>query len=99
LYVATERLCLEKKEIGLPGWGVFPTGLRLTAAGRNPSCWTVPGWLNPAPGGVGMSFHPTSRWSTDGTMQCVGRGQEFVARVDGDSAAFAWLHDLFGKVV
>jgi hypothetical protein len=74
LYVAAERLNLEEKELGLPGWGVFPTGLRLTAVGRNPSCWTVPDWLNPIRGGVGMSFHPSSSWSTDDTLQCAGRG-------------------------
>jgi hypothetical protein len=95
LYIAAKRLRLTNSDIRLPGWGVFPKGLRLTAEGRSPSIWSIPDWLNPARGGVGMSYHPDYRWSPDGTLRCTGRGQEFVAAIDGRSDAQNWLNAIF----
>jgi len=96
LYVAAERLLLGEQELGLPGWGTFSRGFRLTVPGSaGPSHWMVPDWLNPARGGVGMTYHAPERWSSDGTLRSAARGQEFVAKIDGRSDARAWLMQLF----
>lgn len=95
LYVAAEKLCLNGTSLGLPGWGVFRHGLKLTADGANPSIWSVPDWLNPARGGVGMTYHTEYRWKLDGTVTCAGRGQEFVAEITGRSDALLWVSSLF----
>jgi hypothetical protein len=95
LYVASEELCLNGASRGLPGWGVFRHGLKLTADGANPSIWSVPDWLNRARGGVGMTYHTDRSWSRDGTVVCAGRGQEFVADIAGRADALLWLSRLF----
>ena len=83
-------------DAGLPGWGVFEPGCRLT---RNPaeslSRWSIPDWLNPERGGVGMTYHPPNRWSADGTVRAAARGQEFVANTNGRADAIQWLRNLF----
>jgi hypothetical protein len=99
LYVATEQLHLNNSNIGLPGWGVFSRGLRLTVEGTKPSTWAVPDWLNPSRGGVGMTYHPGDRWRRDGTLQCAARGQEFVALIEGRADATDWLRGLFKELV
>jgi hypothetical protein len=95
LYVASEEVRLDGAGLGLPGWGVFRRGLKLTADGANPSIWSVPDWLNPARGGVGMTYHKDHSWSPDGTVTCAGRGQEFVADIARRTDALLWLSRLF----
>lgn len=98
LYVASEKLRLNDADLGLPGWGVFPHGVKLTADGANPSVWSVPDWLNPVRGGVGMTYHRDRSWSPDGRVTCAGRGQEFVADIAGRTDALLWLSRLFETV-
>lgn len=98
LYVASQMLCLNGAGLGLPGWGVFQGGFRLTANGSSPSIWSVPDWLNPTRGGVGMTYHPDDRWKADGTVACAGRGQEFVSVIAHRSDALAWLGNLFEAI-
>jgi hypothetical protein len=97
LYVATEWLSLNRHQFKLPGWGVFQMGRRLTVPNSVPSIWTVPDWLNPECGGVGMTYHlvNSGRWNRNGTVRCVGRGQEFVSSIDGRDDALIWLRHLF----
>jgi hypothetical protein len=95
LYVASEKLCVNGASLGLPGWGVFRHGLKLTADGANPSIWSVPDWINPTRGGVGMTYHNDHSWNADGTVTCAGRGQEFVAEIAQRTDALLWLSRLF----
>jgi hypothetical protein len=99
LYIATTHLHLKnQRELNAPGWGVFKRGLRLTATGSTPSTWAVPDWLNPKRGGVGMTYHAGDRWSLAGTLQSVGRGQEFVSLISNRADALTWLDHLFDEV-
>lgn len=98
IYVASERLALAGSPTRLPGWGLFKSGLRLTAtASKNPSVWSVPDWLNPMKGGSGMTFHPVPRWTESGSLQSAARGQEFVADIAGRTDALDWLTNLFDE--
>ncbi|WP_436642162.1 hypothetical protein [Microbaculum sp. FT89] len=95
LYIASARLHLGRSIPKLPGWGIFRRGLKLTVEGDNPSTWSVPDWLNAARGGVGMTYHKAHRWTSNGTMACARRGQEFVAEIGKREDAFSWLGRLF----
>jgi hypothetical protein len=94
VYVATESLGLDGDDTGAPGWGVFGRGRRLTGAGKSPSRWNVPDWVNPKRGGTGMSFHKPAAFDEDGTLRAAARGQEFVADVTGRGDALDWLRAL-----
>ena len=95
LYVATNKIRLGGRTLNIPGAGVFPEAkemLRLTVPGENSSLWRVPSWLNRQ---VGLSYHrDPARWGR-GTLQVVARGQEFVADIDDNPDALAWLEELF----
>ena len=91
IFIATDSLSAPGLGVSLPGWGVLKRGYQLSIPGRNPSVWNAPSWLNPVVGGVGMSFHPMGRWSADGAVRCVGRGQEFVADIRDDRHIGDWL--------
>jgi hypothetical protein len=96
LYLARKRLDIGGVTARRPGWGVFSRGLRITAdASIRPSTWAVPAWLNPALGGVGLSYHRRERWTAAGELRVVGRGQEFVADVGDRSDVRTWLDELF----
>jgi hypothetical protein len=95
LYIASDKLRLSGAPLGIPGWGVFQNGFRLTAEDASPSIWSIPDWLNPARGGVGMTYHPIARWSDHCTVTCAGRGQEFVAEIAERPDALHWLNGLF----
>jgi Nucleotide modification associated domain 3 len=95
IYVASPELNLDGKPQGMPGWGVFSRGLRLTAPdATQTSQWNVPAWLNPKTGGVGMTFHPDARWNESGTCIAASRGQEFVATIDDRVDAREWMSRL-----
>ena len=83
------------RRLNIPGAGVFAEAkemLRLTVPGENSSLWTVPSWLNCQ---VGLSYHlDPARWGR-GTLQVVARGQEFVADINDNPDALAWLEELF----
>ena len=99
VYVAQTNLSLGSIQTKLPGWGLFPNGLKLTAAdSRGPSLWEMPRWLNPTRGGVGLSYNPRHRWLGDGRLQSAARGQEFVADASDRQDALAWLTELFREV-
>lgn len=94
LYLASAELSLPGAEKPLPGFGLAKRAsprLRLTVEGGPPSLWSVPAWLDPTRGGVGMSYHgDRGRWSA-GRCRIVARGQEFVAEVGDRSDARDWL--------
>jgi hypothetical protein len=95
LYVAGQELQIDGKPWGVPGWGLYQRGLRLTApAATGPSQWNVPRWLNPKIGGVGMTFHPDTRWNESGTCIAASRGQEFVATIGDRADARKWISNL-----
>lgn len=78
----------------LPGYGTLAHGIKLSEPGENPSVWRAPEWLHPAFGGSGMSYHPEGRWNSNGTVQTVGRGQEFVAHIGEDVRFGRWLNQM-----
>jgi len=95
LYVASKRLMLDGETTGLPGFGMLRRGRRLTADGaKRVTEWSVPGWLDPTRGGVGMTYHPAARWLADGRLRAAARGQEFVADVTRRPDALEWLRRL-----
>jgi len=94
VYVASESLRLAGDDLGVPGWGVFRDGLRLTQNGKPPSSWVVPDWLNPKRGGTGLSYHKLDSFREDGTLQAAARGQEFVAGLGERRDGIAWLREL-----
>lgn len=75
----------------VPGYGILRQGFEMSKPNRNPSVWAASDWLHPGRGGCGMSYHSADRWFDDGTLQCVGRGQEFVADVGNDGRFGSWL--------
>lgn len=93
VYIATERLTLASQELGVPGWGVFRRGHQLTAAGKSPSNWAIPDWLNPRRGGTGLSYHTDKAWGED-ILRAAARGQEFVAHATDRRDAIDWLREL-----
>ena len=98
VYVARDELAIPGVRAGLPGFGLFRTGVRLTAAtSPQPSTWTVPAWLNPRIGGTGLTYHPPERWSADGDsrLRAAARGQEFITDLGGRTDALDWLANLF----
>jgi len=97
IYIGARSLTLRNPINGVAGWGCFRGGLRLTAPDSQAvSTWSVPPWLNPACGGVGMTFHQQpQRWTTSGTVAIVRRGQEFVADIGQRADALDWLEQLF----
>jgi hypothetical protein len=100
IYIARERLALDGLHGDLAGWGLFKTGLRLTAENSIlPSVWRVPAWLNPTVGGTGFTYNPPGRFKPNGELRSPGRGQEFVADIAERHDALTWLHDLFRHYV
>jgi hypothetical protein len=80
------------------GWKANHAGdaLRLTVPQAAPSLWAVPGWMADA----NLSYHGNAgRWS-EGRLQSVARGQEFVAHVPDSRAhpAYRWLEDLLNHM-
>jgi hypothetical protein len=69
--------------------------LRLSKPGAV-SRWQIPDWL-PA---VGLSYHSkTHRWSVDGELNIVSRGQEFVtASIENNATARAWIDDVIREI-
>ena len=64
------------------------TELRLSVPGGPVSHWRIPSWLYD----TGLSYHGNPiRWNSDGTLQSVARGQEFVADVSSNKKAQVWL--------
>jgi Nucleotide modification associated domain 3 len=89
IFVGRESLSFSS--MPLPGFGVFRRPFQLTAVDRPyPSLWQVPDWLHASRGGVGMTYHPASRWLEGGQLRCAARGQEFVACVSSQPDAFKW---------
>ncbi|MDP2409120.1 MAG: hypothetical protein Q8M26_02415 [Pseudolabrys sp.] len=65
-------------------------GLRLSRAGDGVSRWRVPAWLR----STGLTYHRRpDRWDDDETLNVVGRGQEFITDISGNSEAAAWLEE------
>ncbi len=95
LFTASDVLAVPGLTRAAAGSGTLARGHMLSMPEENPSVWRTPSWLNPAIGGVGMSYHSAaSRWSEGGHVQCVPRGQEFVANVGDDMRVGEWLGEL-----
>lgn len=70
-------------------------GLRLSVPEGPPSLWQVPPWL----ARCGLSYHGRAdRWSGEGRLRSVGRGQEFVSDVGGDQEALAWTERITAMI-
>jgi hypothetical protein len=94
IYLARHVLSLGGGNV--PGFGVFRRGIMLTAQGAaTASTWSIPAWLDPTNGGVGMTYHPGARWLGDGRVIAAARGQEFVADVGERADARNWILSLF----
>ena len=101
VYVATKKLTIQKKDVGLPGFGLFPRyspSLCLTASGCLRSLWRLPRWFYPAQRRSALSYHnDLSKWELKGDaalLQSVGRGQEFVLDCDDYPEAIKWLFEI-----
>lgn len=94
VYLASETLEINGHRCDAPGWGLLPSGRRLTLEGASPSHWIPPRWLHPKFGGPGMSYNPAWRWLADGTVKVASRGQEFVADVGEDCRVIEWLEEI-----
>ena len=101
VYIATNKLTIQKREIGVPGFGVFPRytpSLYLTDTGYSRSCWRLPRWFYPAKRKSSLSYHADlTRWNLEGNsvlLESVGRGQEFVLDCDDYPEAIDWLVEL-----
>ena len=93
VYVAAESFELDGRSF--PGSGVFTQAFRLTALDSPlPSHWSVPEWLDPTKGGVGMSYHAGPRWLGNGLLRTAARGQEFVADISDRVDARKWIADI-----
>lgn len=69
--------------------------LRLSKTIDNVSLWKIPSWLKEA----GLTYHRReSRWGDDDTLQVVGRGQEFITDITGNSEAHAWLDETLKRI-
>lgn len=102
LYLASPVFRPDPAGRSFPGFGVAhraSAGLRLTAPGAPPSLWSVPDWLNPLAGGVGMSYHGASGHWSPGRCRVVSRGQEFVADIGERADARAWLAAILSEMV
>lgn len=65
--------------------------LRLTRPGGPPSIWAIPTWLKKA----GLTYHnDQERWSKDGELRAVSRGQEFVSDIGDETAPREWLRTI-----
>jgi len=65
--------------------------LRLTRPSGPPSIWAVPAWLMRA----GLTYHDNqARWSNDGELRAVSRGQEFVSDIGDETAPREWLRTI-----
>jgi hypothetical protein len=96
IFVAKKTLTLSNGSV--PGFGVFDRPIMLTKDGAaTPSEWAMPAWLDPTADGVGMTYHPPSRWLGNGILTAVARGQEFVADVGERMDAQDWLLSLFRR--
>lgn len=104
IYVAAERLTAGGAVPGMAGAGVFDRyddRLRLTAAGRSRSIWSLPGWFDPSTGRTPLGYHgDLQRWTRDGDrvlLQTVGRGQEFVLDTADYPEAPAWIREVMAQ--
>lgn len=94
IFLATDKLTAPEFTGAISGYGTLTRGYQLSEPAGNPSVWRAPEWLHPSMGGSEMSYHPEGRWSLNGTVQTVGRGQEFVANIGDDPRFGRWLDKL-----
>ena len=105
LYLARDNLQIGKRNIGLPGAGVFPcfsASQQLTAADAPMvSLWELPGWFHPGKHRTPLSYHgDLSRWRRCGNrtaLRSVGRGQEFVLDCGQYPEAINWARTLINE--
>lgn len=97
VYIASPALEIGNRVPSRQGAGVFAEGVRLTQVGSlRPSLWSVPAWLDPTKGGVGLTYNPVNRWDGRGGLRAAARGQEFVANIESRREdAVRWLTHLF----
>lgn len=98
IFVSADTVLAPGFTAELSGYGTLCRGVQLSEPGENPSVWRAPEWLHPASGGSGMSYHPDGRWNANGTVQTVGRGQEFVAHIGEDVRFGRWLTQVTEEV-
>lgn len=99
LYIASDKLVVNRQTLSLPGSGCLRTGYRLSHGNMRPSLWRVPDWLNPKQGGSGMTFHSLDRWEKEGTVRSAARGQEFVAAPPQQESVFEWINGLLHEAL
>jgi hypothetical protein len=101
IYQSADAFTFGGASSGVPGAGVFGTyddRLRLTAAGRSRSIWSLPGWFYPTDSRTALGYHgDLRRWSRDGDcvhLRTVGRGQEFVLDGEQYPEVISWARSL-----
>jgi len=97
LYIAAQELNIKNIVMKKSGYGLFSKGHRLTANKPRKTIWSMPDWLNPHLGGVGMTYHSPDKWDQNGILQSASRGQEFVADIGCRSDALDWLKQLLER--
>lgn len=102
LYIATDRLRLDGRELGRPGAGVFrcfDARLCLTTPDAKRSLWRLPGWFDPHGGRPALTYHGNlNRWNPANDhvhLDSAKRGQEFVLDCEAYPEAIEWLAELF----
>jgi len=103
IFIGGGDLCLGGVSTGLPSGNMFPKVLPkrvLTKDGATkPNFWSVPDWLEPK-GRTPLTLHGNEkRWGRDDkglTLECVGRGQEFVLDTDKYPSSLEWVADIIG---
>ncbi|PLW79446.1 hypothetical protein C0585_07710 [Candidatus Woesearchaeota archaeon] len=105
LYIASEKLNIDKKELNINGSGVFrkyrvelclscPDSHKITD-------WVLPKWFYPEKGKIPLSYHKNlKRWKKDGSLcrlSSVGRGQEFVLDCNQYPESLNWIKELIIK--
>ncbi|TQV74183.1 hypothetical protein FKG94_16380 [Exilibacterium tricleocarpae] len=102
LYIATERLHLNGRQLAAPGAGSFARlgdRQQLTAPdAKSPTCWRLPLGFFPALGKVPLSYHHRrDRWRKDKNycyLTSAARGQEFVLDTAQYPEVLGWLQAL-----
>ncbi len=69
--------------------------LRLSKANGPVSRWRVPAWLPRC----GLTYHgKPDCWATEGELQTVAKGQEFITDIGHDDAARQWVEDIIQEI-
>ncbi len=93
MYVASEKLIINGRDMGIPGAGTFKYSdkLVLTMPGMPKSMWKLPDFFR----NVNISYHTKDSFKPEGYFQSARKGQEFV--VSESPKVTKWAKDIIMK--